>query len=43
MWSLLYLLRSAPDLDVAFKDHGDREAARTFMDLLDRANAGESG
>jgi len=43
MWSLLYMLRSAPDLDVAFKDHGDREAARTFMDLLDRANAGESG
>lgn len=43
MWSLLYMLRSAPDLDAAFKDHGDREAARTFMDLLDRANAGESG
>ena len=42
MWSLLYMLRSAPDLDVAFKDHGDREAARTFMDLLDQANAGES-
>ena len=24
----------APDLDVAFKDGADREAARSFMDLL---------
>lgn len=43
MWSLLYMLGSAPDLDVAFKDPADREAARTFMDLLDRANAREDG
>ncbi len=35
MWSLLYMLGSAPDLDVAFKDERDRDAARTFMDLLD--------
>jgi hypothetical protein len=41
MWSLLYMLGSAPDLDVAFKDPRDRDAARTFMDLLDQANAGE--
>jgi hypothetical protein len=34
LWSLLYLLGSAPDLDVAFKDEGDREAARNFMDLI---------
>lgn len=38
MWSLLYMLGSAPDLDVAFKDERDRDAARTFMDLLDQAN-----
>jgi len=25
----------------AFKDPGNREAARTFMDLLDQANADE--
>lgn len=43
MWSLLYMLGSAPDLDAAFKDARDREAARAFMDLLDRANAGECG
>jgi hypothetical protein len=41
LWSLLYLLGSAPDLDVAFKDESDREAARNFMDLL--AVAGEGG
>jgi hypothetical protein len=39
MWSLLYMLGSAPDLDIAFKDERDRDAARTFMDLLDQANA----
>ena len=34
IWSMLYLLDSAPDLDVAFKDEGDREAARNLMDRL---------
>ena len=34
LWSLLYLLGQAPDLDVAFKDEADREAARNLMDLL---------
>ena len=34
LWSLLYLLGHAPDLDVAFKDEADREAARNLMDLL---------
>ena len=34
LWSLLYMLGQAPDLDVAFKDEGDREAARDLMDLL---------
>jgi hypothetical protein len=32
LWALLYMLGSAPDLDVAFKDEADREAARNFMD-----------
>lgn len=41
MWSLLYMLGSAPDLDVPFKDPNDRDAARTFVDLLDQANAAE--
>jgi hypothetical protein len=37
LWSLLYLLQSAPDLDAAFADEDDRNAARDFMDLMDQA------
>ena len=37
LWSILYMLKSAPDLDIAFKDPADREAARTFVDMLDRS------
>ena len=40
LWSVLYLLEAAPDLDVAFKDQADREAARNFMDLLSSAQQG---
>ena len=39
MWSLLYMLGEAPDLDVAFKDPADRDAARNFMDMIDKAGA----
>jgi hypothetical protein len=34
LWALLYILGSAPDLDVAFKADEDRNAARNFMDLI---------
>jgi hypothetical protein len=37
LWALLQLLGAAPDLDVAFEDEADREAARNFMDLLSAA------
>ena len=40
LWALLHLLGSAPDLDVVFKEEGDREAARNFMDLLAAAGDG---
>lgn len=40
MWSILYMLGEAPDLDVAFKDPGDRDAARNFMDLMDKTSSG---
>jgi hypothetical protein len=40
LWSVLYMLGQAPDLDVAFKDEADREAARNLMDLL-AASEGE--
>ena len=36
LWALLHLLGAAPDLDVAFKEDADREAARNFMDLMDQ-------
>lgn len=36
VWTLLHMFGAAPDLDVAFKDEADRNAARDFMDLMDR-------
>ena len=36
LWALLQMLGEAPDLDVAFKDEANREAARNFMDLVGR-------
>jgi hypothetical protein len=38
LWALLHMLGAAPDLDVAFKDEADREAARNFMDMMDRVD-----
>lgn len=35
LWALLHMLGGAPDLDAAFKDKGDRDAARNFMELLE--------
>jgi hypothetical protein len=37
LWALLHMLGAAPDLDVAFKDPADREAARDFMELASAA------
>jgi hypothetical protein len=36
LWSLMYLLGIAPDLDVAFDNPEDRDAARSFMDMAER-------
>jgi hypothetical protein len=38
LWALLHTLGSAPDLDVAFENEADREAARIFMDLIQGAS-----
>lgn len=43
LWSLLYMLDAAPDLDAAFKDEADREAARNFMDMIAAAGEGANG
>jgi hypothetical protein len=40
LWTLMYMLGAAPDLDVAFKSDEDRNAARDFMDLIGRAQDG---
>ncbi|GAA4022702.1 hypothetical protein GCM10022280_24230 [Sphingomonas swuensis] len=40
LWSLLFMLGEAPDLDVAFPDPSDQDAARNLMDLL-AASGGE--
>ena len=36
LWALMHMLGSAPDLDVAFDNEQEREAARNFMDLADQ-------
>ena len=41
LWCLMYMLGVAPDLDDAFEDAADREAARDFMDMADREMAAE--
>ncbi|RDE05446.1 hypothetical protein [Sphingomonas aracearum] len=36
LWCLMFMLGVAPDLDTAFEDEEDREAARDFMDAAER-------
>jgi hypothetical protein len=43
LWALMYMLGVAPDLDVAFKDESERNVARDFMDMADRAGEAEGG
>ena len=38
LWALLHMFDAAPDLDVAFKDAADRDAARAFMELGEQAD-----
>ncbi len=37
LWALMFMLGEAPDLDVAFEDEAEREAARNFMDIIDKS------
>jgi len=34
LWAILHTLGSSPDLEAVFKDPGEREAARNFMDMM---------
>jgi hypothetical protein len=36
LWALLHMLGGAPDLDVAFEDEAERNAARSFMELAEK-------
>ena len=36
LWSLMYMLGDAPDLEPSFKSPEDRDAARQFMEMADR-------
>jgi hypothetical protein len=36
LWALLHLMGAAPDLDIAFPDTADRDAARDFMEMMER-------
>jgi len=36
LWALMHMLGVAPDLDVAFADEAERDAARDFMELAER-------
>ena len=40
LWALLHMLGAAPDLEVAFDDPADRDAARNFMDLAEGSGSG---
>ena len=40
LWTLMHLLGCAPELDVAFKDEAERNAARRFMEVMERADEG---
>jgi hypothetical protein len=42
LWTFLHLLGAAPDLDIAFEEEAEREAARNFMDLMAAAE-GQTG
>lgn len=37
LWSLLYMLDAAPDLETVFTEKCEQEAARNFMDMVARA------
>ena len=43
LWTLLFMFGAAPDLDVAFKDEADRNAAREFMAMSERAAGSDEG
>lgn len=37
LWTLMFMFGAAPDLDVAFDNEADRNTARDFMEMMDKA------
>jgi hypothetical protein len=37
LWSMLHMFGVAPELGIAFKEEADRNAARDFMEMMERA------
>ncbi|KQM19312.1 hypothetical protein [Novosphingobium sp. Leaf2] len=37
LWAMLHMFGAAPDLDVAFDNETDRNTARDFMDMMEKA------
>jgi len=40
LWTLMYMFGASPDLDVAFDNEADRNSARDFMELMEKAADG---
>lgn len=41
LWTLMFMFNAAPDLDVAFATEDERNSARDFMDMMDKAAGGD--
>lgn len=40
LWTLMYMFGASPDLDVAFDNEADRNSARDFMEMMEKAGDG---
>ncbi|WP_159978392.1 MULTISPECIES: hypothetical protein [unclassified Novosphingobium] len=40
LWTLMYMFGASPDLDVAFDNEDERNTARDFMEMMDKAAEG---
>lgn len=40
LWTLLHIFGAAPDLEIAFDNEADRNAARDFMEMMERGQGG---
>ena len=43
LWALLHMLGAAPDVDIAFEDRTERDAARRFIEVAGDAEDEQGG